>query len=133
MANSDFLIYVMMMMIFLLIYYVQYGKSSSTGIFKCDENDCMYETYDKYKFIKHIKSHYKSPVNVNIYLNINDLKDGEILKNIDGLPQNKFSKSSELEGTIIKKISEPIDEKVNIKPESTDKKVNIECDINKKD
>lgn len=68
--------FIFIVMIMFFIYYTYIKKDSHTSqLFKCDETDCKYETNTKSDFIKHIKSHYKTNIHINIYTNSNEVKN----------------------------------------------------------
>lgn len=53
----------------------KFDSPTTSNIFKCDEIDCMYETYNKHSFVRHIKSHHKACISINIFTKNNEIKD----------------------------------------------------------
>ena len=54
--------------VFFIIFYIFFKPPIPIDIFKCDEVDCMYETYNKTDFVKHVKTQHTTRITIkNIY------------------------------------------------------------------
>lgn len=81
MTMGDILMFILTILVLYLLLYININSLSNlTKIYKCNEYNCMYETYSNSNFKKHKKSH----KNINIYIlylaNDEFIKDNE---NID--------------------------------------------------